>query len=456
MNVRLILSTVIPGALLVIGALVLFPGSSEPVKAEGEVQLPLPMSEADFLLYDETRARLGQLLYYDPVLSGNRNISCGTCHHHDLASADGLALGVGEGGQGLGAKRTTGQGAASIHERVPRNAPALFNVGHRQITALFHDGRLSIGDQYGNGFVSPAKEALPKGLNHIVAAQAAFPPTSATEMAGQPGDNEVAEPMTKRMDHGWALLAQRIRGIPAYLPLFTEAYPDVQNPDDIDFVHIANAIGDFVVSEWRSYDSPFDRYLTGDKGALDADAVEGMTLFFGKANCASCHSGQLLSDQDFHAICLPHFGPGKFKAFDNVTRDLGRMAETRKAVDAYRFRTPSLRNAALTAPYGHNGAYATLEGMIRHHLNPEKAFQTWTPSQVVLPTSARLDGTDFVSFRDPRERQLMRSALDIEPVELTDTEVDQLVAFMHALTGGRSVEGRLGRPDSVPSGLPLD
>ncbi len=453
---RLILGAVIPGALLVVGALMLIPGSFTPVKAEGETQLPAPLSESDFLPYSEKRAQLGRSLYYDPVLSGNRNISCGTCHHHDLASADALALGVGEGGEGLGAKRNTGSGAARIHERVPRNAPALFNVGHREITTLFHDGRLSIGDDFGNGFVSPAKQYLPKGLNHIAAAQAAFPVTSATEMAGLPGDNEVAGPIAKRMDHGWALLAQRIQAIPGYLPLFVEAYPDVQKADDITFAHIANAIGDFVISEWRSFDSPFDRYLAGEKDALNADAAAGMAIFFGKGNCASCHSGQLLTDQDFHAICLPHFGPGKFKAFDNVTRDVGRMAETRKAADAYRFRTPSLRNAALTSPYGHNGAYATLEGIIRHHLDPEEAFESWTPAHVSLPSSSRLDGSDFTSLLDPRERQLMRNALDIEPVSLTDAEVSQLVAFMHALTGETSVNGRLGRPDSVPSGLPVD
>ncbi len=450
------LNAIIPGALLVLLALILVPGYADSVFAEGDKVLPRPLAEDDFLPFDEKRAQLGQLLYYDPILSGNRNISCGTCHHHDLASADALALGVGEGGVGLGAERTTGSGKTLIHERVPRNAPALFNAGHREIDMMFHDGRLAKGDRYGNGFVSPAKEKLPKGLNHIAAAQASFPVTSATEMAGQPGDNEIAGPMKDRMDHGWALLAERIQSIPGYLPLFVDAYPDVQAADDIAFVHIANAIGDFVISEWRSHDSPFDRYLAGDRGALNADAKAGMEVFYGKGECSTCHSGQLLTDQDFHAICLPHFGPGKVIAFDKVTRDLGRMAETNKATDAYRFRTPPLRNIALTGPYGHNGAYASLEGIIRHHLDPQTAFENWTPDHVMLPSSSRHDHEDFLSLHDTRERQLMRSALDIEAIKLNDVEVQQLVAFMHALTGDSSVKGRLGRPDSVPSGLPVD
>ena len=200
---------------------------------------------------------------------------------------------------------------------------------HREIDMMFHDGRLAKGDRYGNGFISPARRNC-QGLNHIAAAQASFPVTSATEMAGQPGDNEIAGPMKDRMDHGWALLAERIQSIPGYLPLFVDAYPDVQAADDIAFVHMANAIGDFVISEWRSHDSPFDRYLAGDRGALNADAKAGMEIFYGKGECSTCHSGQLLTDQDFHAICLPHFGPGKVIAFDKVTRDLGRMAETNK------------------------------------------------------------------------------------------------------------------------------
>jgi cytochrome c peroxidase len=134
--------------------------SGQPVQAQ---HLPKPLAEADFHDFDPKLAEIGRLLFYDPVLSGNRNISCGTCHHHELASGDGLALGVGEGGAGIGPKRTTGQGADLIEKRVPRNAPALFNLGARDISVLFHDGRLSVDDIFGNGFNSPAEEYLPQG-----------------------------------------------------------------------------------------------------------------------------------------------------------------------------------------------------------------------------------------------------------------------------------------------------
>ncbi len=96
-----------------------------------------------------------------------------------------------------------------------------------------------------------------------------------------------------------------------------------------------------------------------------------MELFFGAAKCSSCHSGKLLTDQKFHALALPAFGPGRTRRFDPMVRDVGRMGESDDIKDAYRFRTPMLRNVALTAPYGHNGAYPTLTAMVRHHLNPQ-------------------------------------------------------------------------------------
>ena len=98
------------------------------------------------------------------------------------------------------------------------------------------------------------------------------------------------------------------------------------------------------------------RHLAGDKAALSPQARAGLELFYGDAGCAACHSGPLMSDQGFHALALPAFGPGKTRRFDLQPRDVGRMGESNALEDASRFRTPMLRNVALTAPYGHNGA----------------------------------------------------------------------------------------------------
>jgi cytochrome c peroxidase len=415
---------------------------------------PPPLTNADFHDFDPALAEIGRLLFYDPILSGNRNISCGTCHHHDLATGDGLALGVGEGGEGLGAKRTTGRGDALIEKRVPRNASPMFNLGLREIRVLFHDGRLSVDDIFGNGFNSPAEEYLPTGLKGILAAQALFPLTSETEMAGNPEENKVAGAAYDRIDHVWPLLMERVWGIPAYVDLFQQADPSIERAGDLTIAHVANALGDFINSEWRVTDSPFDRYLAGDSTALMPQARSGMELFYGKAGCSSCHSGQMMSDQGFHALALPHFGPGRTRVFDPYVRDVGRMAESNRLEDAYRFRTPMLRNVALTGPWGHNGAYATLEGIVRHHLDPVAGFENWQPDLVQLPADARLGPMDFIAFEDSRERARLKARIDIAPVALADAEVAELIAFLHALTG--NAKGRLGRPETVPSGLPVD
>ena len=416
----------------------------------------VPVSEADFNPFDEAQAELGRLLFYDPLLSGNRNISCGTCHHHTLAGSDRLSLGLGEGGNGVGADRSASDGIGRIKRRMSRNSPALFNLGAREVATLFHDGRVSADDTYGNEFNTPAEEYLPDGLSSILAAQALFPLVGEVEMAGAPEENEVAAFLTERIDYGWPLIVERVRGVPEYEDLFAAAFEGVSSAKDIGIVHVANAIGEFVGSEWRSHDSPFDSYMSGDGDALSPEQIDGMNLFFGKAGCSSCHGGPFLTDQEFYALALPPLGPGRTRLFDLHARDVGRLAETDRIEDAYRFRTPSLRNVALTAPYGHNGAYSDLRGVIEHHLDPLGSLDDWRRDQVDLPSVPWLDELDFIVHEDRLEMERYRNFLDIRPVSLENDEIDAIVAFMHALTGRESVNGRLGRPERVPSGLPVD
>lgn len=418
--------------------------------------MPSPITEADFHPFDPEKAEIGRLLFYDPILSGNSNISCGTCHHHDHASADGLSLGIGEGGSGVGPSRTAGAGDARIKKRVPRNAPGLWNLGAREITTLFHDGRVSLSDDYDNGFNTPAEEWLPDGLSGLLAAQAVFPLVAQFEMAGNPKENAIAGAIHDRIDYAWPIIAKRVRVIPAYATMFVAAFDDVTAPEEVTITHIANALADFVGSEWRSFDSRFDRFLSGDESALSPGGKRGLDLFYGKAGCAQCHSGKLLTDHDFHALALPPFGPGRARRHDPFVRDVGRMGETDRLEDAYRFRTPSLRNVALTAPYGHNGAYPTLEGIVRHHLDPLAALTTWNTELANLPEAPWLSEIDFVVLDDRREMARLTAHVDIHPTKLTDTEIGDLVAFLHTLTGSDSVRGRLGAPTTVPSGLRVD
>ncbi|MBD3679645.1 MAG: methylamine utilization protein MauG [Rhodobacteraceae bacterium] len=426
---------------------------SAPAHASG---LPRPLQASDFPQTDPAQVRLGQLLFFDPILSGNRNISCATCHHPDHGSSDGLSLGIGEGGQGIGPDRTAGTGADQIKKRIPRNSPALWNLGAHEVKTLFHDGRVSRSDIYENGFNTPAQEWLPDGLSGLLAVQALFPLTSQFEMAGDPAENQVAGAAYDRIDAVWPILAKRVRIIPAYAEMFVGAFEDVDDPLDINITHIANAIAAYETHQFQSYDSPFDRFLSGDAAALTPEARAGMELFYGKAGCSSCHSGPLLTDQEFHALMLPHFGPGRTRQWDSIVRDVGHMGVSDRLEDAYRFRTPSLRNVALTAPYGHNGAYPTLEGIVRHHLDPVAGFAAWRPEMAALPEVPWLGSRDFLPLQDRMERARLSARHDLTPVNLNDAEVARIVAFLHALTGTQSVKGRLERPDAVPSGLEVD
>ena len=405
---------------------------------------------------DPRQAALGQLLFYDKILSGNRNIACATCHVLEFGGGDGLSLGIGEGGRGLGPARDPGTGAARIAKRIPRNAPGLWNLGHPSVRVLFADGRLSRDDIYGNGFNSPAEERLPPGLSGLLAAQALFPMVAQFEMAGNPRENEVAGAINDRLDYAWPILAGRVRAIPEYVRLFAGAFEGVASAEDITIAEIANAIAAFIAEEWQSFDSPYDAYLAGDEGALIPAARRGLALFEGKAGCAACHSGPLLTDQEFYALGLPAFGPGRTRPFDPIARDTGRMAESDDLADAYRFRTPSLRNVALTAPYGHNGAYPTLGGILRQHLDPAGTRAAWRPGDARLPPAPWLAATDFIIGQDRMEMARQAARLDITPRRLTDPEIADLEAFLNALTGKSALSTPFGRPRSVPSGLPVD
>ncbi len=409
--------------------------------------LPPPLTQADFIPFEPAQAALGHSLFYDTVLSGNRNISCAHCHHPDLGTGDGLSLGIGEGGQGLGPERTPGTGADRVRKRIPRNAPGLWNLGARDLSVMFHDGRLSISDIYGNGFNSPAEEWLPTGFNSLLAAQAVFPLVAQFEMAGNPGENEVIGAVHDRIDNAWPILAKRVRTTGDYGSRFVAAFDHINAPEEVTIVEIANALAAFMAVEWTSFDSPFDQYLAGDSSALTPNQQAGMALFYGDAGCSTCHAGALMSDQEFHALGLPAFGPGRTRVFDPYARDVGRMGESNRLEDAYAFRTPMLRNVALTAPYGHNGAWPTLEAAVRHHLNPQAAREAWTQADAALPEIPWLAAVDFVIQNDRLEMARQAAVVPPDARALEERQIAQIVAFLESLTGSTV--------DTPPFGVPI-
>ncbi|SLN40056.1 Cytochrome c551 peroxidase precursor [Roseivivax jejudonensis] len=416
--------------------------------------LPAPLTEADFPPVDADEAALGRLLFWDPILSGNRNISCGTCHHPRFATGDGLSLGLGEGGQGLGPDRVSDPDNPP-EQLIPRNAPPLFNMSARQVTAMFADGRIEVDPDKPSGLRTPMAEEMVAGFDSLLSAQTMFPVLSQDEMAGHYSENEVAQAVRQGFitgpDGAWDLLSRRVAAIPDYQARFAAVYPEIAAGRPIGFTDISNAIAAFVAEEWRSDTAPFDAVLRGE-ATLQGAAARGAALFYGDAGCAACHSGPLLSDFDFHAMGQPQLGPGKAARFERHARDEGRMRVTGRPDDAYAFRTPPLRNVAETGPWGHAGAYPDLGAFVAQHVDPT-GTGTYA-RRVILPETPLADAVWRV-LDDPEETAAIAAAASAGR-PLDPAQIDDILAFLDTLTDPQALEGRLGIPETVPSGLPVD
>lgn len=420
-------------------------------------ELPDPVSDADY--YDDgappqAKVLLGNMLFFDKIMSGNKNISCATCHNPLLSSGDGLSLGIGEGGRGLGRYRTTGEGAEAATGRIGRHAPQLFNLGAKEFSRLNWNGI----HQISNGRLDlPSGRATPRNIENVLAGQSLFPITNFAEMMGEIGDNEVSSVVIPRIGPAnfpviWNTYMERLRNIPLYVQMFMDAYPEeILGAQDMQIQHYANAVGAFQAVAFRSDSSPFDDYLRGNSDAMTAQQVRGMELFYGESGCSSCHSGVFQTDQGFHAIAMPQVGPGP--EFRFPLQDRGRAERTGKEEDWAKFKTPSLRNVWLTAPYGHDGAYATLRGVVEHHLDPLTALENYDGSQLVVAKNADFELTDLEAYNDLVLRQTVIDANELQPVNLSSQQVDDIMAFLKALTDWNSFERGEMIPSEVPSGL---
>ena len=394
------------------------------------------------------RFRLGQMLFFDPILSGTRDVACATCHLLGRGTSDGVDLAVGVDAAGLAEERRP-RGAPRVH---PRNSMDLWNRGHPSVRNMFWDGRVSEIEAPVSRFQTPMGDYLPDGMESVLAAQALFPLAGEEEMLGLPSDrsapdlpgrhgdrpNEIAQAAAGLDEDEPALfvavhdaLMRRLlgrAGTPladwqiAYRRLIGRAFPDTLLAD-VTMGTLANAIGHFQALAFVTRDTPWDRYLAGDEGAIGNEAKAGALLFYGKARCAVCHSGPLFSDFQFHSLAAPQTGPG----IDESGDDRGRYEATRIPRHLYRFRTPPLRNVTLTAPYFHSGAVASLEEAIDRHL------------------AAPADALRRASFSS-----ILRRGVDLGPEERRF-----LLAFLRSLEDDQIARRALIVPERVPSGLPV-
>jgi cytochrome c peroxidase len=231
---------------------------------------------------------LGKMLFFDPRLSSSYLISCNTCHNVGLGGVDLQETSIGHGWQ-----------------KGPRNAPTVLNAVFN--IAQFWDGRAA-----------------------DLAAQAKGPIQASVEMNNKP-----------------ERAIETLKSIPGYPPLFRKAFPGKKDP--VTFDNVTKAIEVFEAT-MVTPDSPFDRYLKGNRKALTAREEKGLALFMEKG-CSSCHNGVNVGGAGY-------FPFGVLEAPDASIRppgDLGRFKVTNTSSDKYVFKAPTLRNIALTPPYFHSG-----------------------------------------------------------------------------------------------------
>jgi len=253
---------------------------------------------------------LGRKLFWDPILSGNKDIACVSCHHPKNAYAEKLDLSLGVGGQGLSSNRINGT-------LIKRNAQSILNTAFNGIDT--------------QGMMNPHQAPMFwDNRTMSLEEQSIQPILSAEEMRG----TLIAE--TDILD----TIMQRLNAIPEYVSLFKKVFGN----EGINMSNLAKALSSFERSLIAN-SSRFDKYAGGDESALSSLELRGM-INFAEVGCANCHNGPMFSDFELHVLTVP---------------ESNKLEKVDKGDGNFAFRTPSLRNLTQTAPYMHNGVFSSLE-----------------------------------------------------------------------------------------------
>ncbi|MEM7258754.1 MAG: cytochrome-c peroxidase [Pseudomonadota bacterium] len=304
----------------------------------GTLVSSLPQAAPDV---DTDRAELGRLLFWDPLLSGNRDTACATCHLPSMAYSDGLPRSIGTGGSGRGENREA-NGVMPVSRNAQHVVNAIWN-GINEVGVFDPQQAPMFWDNRKQGLRQQAIEPLLAGL----------------EMRGESFTEETILP---------EILA-RLNNNTEYRELFQQTY-DVAT---IDTTVLADALASFQ-SSLIAAQTPFDRWMRGDATAMTTQQVSGMQEFV-IAGCAECHSGPLFSDFELHVLGSP---------------EAEGLAEADVGDGNFGFRTPSLRQLRFTAPYFHGGQFASLAAVLDFYDEPEDHF---------LPNSQSTLNSLFQIFR---------------------------------------------------------
>ena len=308
--------------------------------------------------------------------------------------------------------------------------------------ALFWDGRINRDD---GGLVhTPIGDKITPQMTAVfefgaLSALPLFPVLNRAEMRANSG-NELAAFRDDQEQETWAALMARLGAIRQYRRLFEAAYPG-QRFEDMTFAYASNAIAGFLVDRMAFNRTPWDRFLAGDDRALTDVQLAGAKNFM-SARCSICHNGPAFTDNLFHNVAVAQVGPGEGDGGDGHD-DFGRMRVTGLAADQYAFRTTPLRNVEITGPWGHAGQFTNLRAFVDHYSESDIKLRNFDVMQrgAVQPTTDAILAT-----RDPL----------LTGVVFTPQQVDEVTAFLSALTDPRARNLERTTPRRVPSGLPVD
>ena len=254
--------------------------------------------------YSESKEKLGEMLFWDPILSGEQNVACASCHHPDFGWADGRNFSIGSDGIGLGPNRYG-------FEVTPIHSPTVMNTA---FTGIDEDG---VNDDFSaGGYFWDLRAAT-------LEQQALGPIKNPVEMRGYNISEQDIFPE----------IITRLKNVPEYVELFEQAYGE---GDVVTMENLAKAIATFQ----RKIISPqtrFDQFMSGDQSVFTEQEIAGLNKFI-DGGCSRCHSGHMLSDNLIH--------------------------EGEAIIEGVVVRTPSLRNLSFTAPYMHDGSETTIEDAI--------------------------------------------------------------------------------------------
>lgn len=410
-----------------------------------------PSKNRDIPAINSPLAQLGLQLFFTKALGGDVDTACVSCHHPFLGGGDALSLSIGVGAvlpDVLGVERVHASVAPHFDGTppVPRNAPTTFNIALWD-QVIFHDGRieslqktpLKHGEETDIRTPdTPFGVADPLAGKYLSTAQARFPVTSAEEMRGFTfAEGET----TQQLRHA---LMQRLtqQQIPnTWLTEFQHAFNSQEDANTLmTYENVAEAISAYERSQ-VFINTPWKAYIEGDISALSDEAKQGALLFYtpiteGGAECVRCHQGDFFTDEGFHVLAIPQIGRGQRKG-EQPNDDLGRFLETQNPDDRYAFRTPSLINVEMTAPYGHDGAYASLEGIIAHHINPEQAIANYDFTLNHLPQvffSENAEKNTQAALTHLQQLQAKGVQPVIQAINLSEVQQQQLKAFLLSLT----------------------